>query len=179
MYANPKARKVSPEELVKAQATWRNFLTKLLAVIRSDSEQFRAKNGVLDTERNFGHALIQLSVSEEAYGDAQLISEIHQVQSSAIMFCFSFFSSPVMSSFTRCFRTSLRVCICVCVCKLCIHLYPVCVTVSRTCHTTLYTVSCLSALCLHLHCRCCVTAMRPLRALCLGCSTRSTATLRY
>lgn len=87
MYANPNARKVSPEELVKAQATWRNFLTKLLAVIRSDSEQFRAKNGVLDTERNFGHALIQLSVSEEAYGDAQLISEIHQVQSHFVVIC--------------------------------------------------------------------------------------------
>ena len=87
MYANPNARKVSPEELVKAQATWRNFLTKLLAVIRSDSEQFRAKNGVLDTERNFGHALIQLSVSEEAYGDAQLISEIHQVTLCNDTFC--------------------------------------------------------------------------------------------
>ena len=89
-YANPNARKVSPEELTKAQATWRNFLTKLLAVIRSDSEQFRAKNGVLDTERNFGHALIQLSVSEEAYGDAQLISEIHQVLIRSIVSRFHF-----------------------------------------------------------------------------------------
>lgn len=79
MYADSKARVVSTEELKEAQSTWRSFLAKLLAVIRSDSEQYRAKNGALDTERNFGHALIQLSVSEEAYGDAQLTSEIHQV----------------------------------------------------------------------------------------------------
>jgi hypothetical protein len=51
----------------------------MLSIIRSDSEQYRLKNGALDGDRNFGHALIQLSFSEEAYGDAQLISEIHQV----------------------------------------------------------------------------------------------------
>jgi cytochrome P450 len=79
IYANPTARKVSQEELNLAQTTWKNFLAKLLGVIRSDSEQYLTKNGQLDYENNFGHALIQLSVSEEAYGDAQLISEIHQV----------------------------------------------------------------------------------------------------
>ena len=79
IYANLQERKVSAEELTDAQATWRAFLAKLLAVVRSDSEQYRAKNGALDTERNFGHALIQLSVTDETYGDAQLTSEIHQV----------------------------------------------------------------------------------------------------
>ena len=80
IYANLSERKVSPEELKEAQSIWRTFLTKLLAVIRSDSELFRAKNGALDIEKNFGHALIQLSVTEDTYGDAQLISEIHQVR---------------------------------------------------------------------------------------------------
>ena len=79
MYANPQARKVSTEELKEAQAIWRNFLTKLLGVIRTESEQYKVKNGALDTEKNFGHALIQLSESDETYGDAQLVSEIHQV----------------------------------------------------------------------------------------------------
>ena len=79
MYANPQARKVSNEELKEAQATWRNFLTKLLEVIRSESEQFKVKNGALDTEKNFGHALIHLNETNEEYKDAQLISEIHQV----------------------------------------------------------------------------------------------------
>lgn len=79
IYANLQERKVSAEELTNAQVTWRTFLAKLLAVIRSDSEQYRAKNGALDIERNFGHALIQLSVTDETYGDAQLTSEIHQV----------------------------------------------------------------------------------------------------
>jgi cytochrome P450 len=79
IYASATARKVPQDELLEARATWRAFLVKMLALIRSDSEQFRAKNGELDVEHNFGHALIQLSVSEEAYGDAQLLSEIHQV----------------------------------------------------------------------------------------------------
>ena len=39
-------------------------MVKMLALIRSDSEQYRAKNGSLDVEHNLGHALIQLSVSE-------------------------------------------------------------------------------------------------------------------
>jgi cytochrome P450 len=79
IYANANARKVPPEEIAEAKAFWKGFLNKLLAVIRTDSEQYRSKHGELDTERNFGHALIQLSVTEEAYGDAQLISEIHQI----------------------------------------------------------------------------------------------------
>lgn len=79
MYANPQARKVSNEELKEAQATWRNFLTKLLGVIRSESEQYKVSNGSLDIEKNFGHALIHLSETSEEYGDAQLVSEIHQV----------------------------------------------------------------------------------------------------
>jgi cytochrome P450 len=79
IYANTSVRKVTPDELNAAQATWKNFLVKMLSIIRSDSEQYRLKNGALDGDRNFGHALIQLSFSEEAYGDAQLTSEIHQV----------------------------------------------------------------------------------------------------
>lgn len=79
MYANPQARKVSNEELKEAQAIWRNFLTKLLGVIRSESEQYKVSNGSLDVEKNFGHALIHLSETSEEYGDAQLVSEIHQV----------------------------------------------------------------------------------------------------
>jgi hypothetical protein len=79
MYANTQARKVSDEEMKEAQATWRNFLNKLLGVIKSESEQYKAKNGSLNVEKNFGHALIQLSESSEEYGDAQLVSEIHQV----------------------------------------------------------------------------------------------------
>ena len=150
MYANPNARKVSPEELVKAQATWRNFLTKLLAVIRSDSEQFRAKNGVLDTERNFGHALIQLSVSEEAYGDAQLISEIHQVQSHFNSFCLCFFSSPAMSSSTRCFRTYM--CMSICVCAL--HTLISCMCPNSLYLTPITLHSARSPLHLHFVCSC-------------------------
>ena len=79
LYANPNARKVPAEEVSTAKSFWKSFLNKLLAIIRTDSEQYRARHGELDVERNFGHALIQLSVTEESYGDAQLLSEIHQV----------------------------------------------------------------------------------------------------
>ena len=75
VYANPNVRKVSPEEIAGAKNVWRQFLTKILNLIKTDAEVYKVfiqggisfiliyyilklSNGSLDVKNNFGHALV-------------------------------------------------------------------------------------------------------------------------
>lgn len=80
IYASKNARKIPKEELVAAQNDWREVLRTLLRHIRAAAIEFKAAHGHLDSARNLGHALVELSESQEiTYGESELLCEIHQV----------------------------------------------------------------------------------------------------
>eukprot|EP01036_Dinobryon_divergens_P044954 gene44954-60005_t len=75
----PGVRKVPPEEIAAAKNAWKAFLDKIVAVQRSEAEQFRSKHGALDPSRNFGHALLTMSENDEKFTAAHIQAEVHQV----------------------------------------------------------------------------------------------------
>lgn len=80
LYANPNARKIPAAELQQVQADWKDFLVKLVSVIRSDAETFKSQHGELLVASNVGHALVHLAdTSEGAYGDNEMKADVHQL----------------------------------------------------------------------------------------------------
>lgn len=74
MFADPKARLVSPAELAAAQEDWRHLLRTLLAHIKSTS------NTSADPSSSVGAALLKLAAeNQEQVSDVHLMCEIHQI----------------------------------------------------------------------------------------------------
>ena len=90
IYKTPGARSVTSEERNTANADWKAFLLKLVAHIKAETASAETA-GTLDTERNFAHAIIQLSKEhatqsqmsggddDDVYDDAAILSEVHQI----------------------------------------------------------------------------------------------------
>lgn len=74
VYPSPNARKVPPEELVEAKASWRAVLNKL-----KDHAKESAKKGKGKGATNYNQALVNMSEAHEDFNDPEMLSEIHQV----------------------------------------------------------------------------------------------------
>lgn len=79
IYANPKARKYSQEDLKLVGSDWRMYLTKMLRSCQAECKEYKSKHGELDVKNKFSHALIHLSEIDASYGEPELLAEIHQV----------------------------------------------------------------------------------------------------
>jgi len=74
MFADPKARPVSPAELAAAQEDWRHLLRTLLTHIKATA------SASADPSSSVGAALLKLAAdNQEDVGDAHLLCEIHQI----------------------------------------------------------------------------------------------------
>ena len=82
LYANPKARKVSPEEEAEAKATWKNFIKKCLSVLMTEVD-----SNVSGRHVTFGKALRAFAeaAAKEEDGDTAdsvqniMLCEVHQI----------------------------------------------------------------------------------------------------
>lgn len=82
MYANPKARKISPEEEAEAKATWKSFINKCLSVLMTEVDSNRSGKHV-----TFGKALkafAEAAAKKEGGDQAQnaqniMLCEVHQI----------------------------------------------------------------------------------------------------
>lgn len=80
VYYYPDARKVPQEEADIAKASFRGYISKLVNVIKTESEQYKVNNGQLNVNDNFGHALIDLASKHgEAFGEKEINAEVSQV----------------------------------------------------------------------------------------------------
>ena len=61
IYANPKVRKYTPQEITAVTTDWRNFITKLTKNAQAITEEYKTKHNDLDHMNNFNHALIHLA----------------------------------------------------------------------------------------------------------------------
>jgi cytochrome P450 len=78
IYADPNARTVAPEELHDAKHKWKNYIQKMKTKCIEDADTYMAShNGDLNLDK-FSHGLKKMSM-DEAYTDAHVASDIHQV----------------------------------------------------------------------------------------------------
>lgn len=95
------AIKIDPEALAAAKANWKSFLLKILEFIKLESVEFmqRTRGDELDTRGKLSHAIVSMindKMSCTEFGDANAISEIHQIlkhghESIAATLCWSFY----------------------------------------------------------------------------------------
>lgn len=86
IYANPKVKKYTTQEITAVTTDWRNFITKLSKHAKTKSEEYKTQHGKeLDVTNNFNHALIDLSeknaskITKTPFSENELFAEIHQV----------------------------------------------------------------------------------------------------
>jgi len=70
IYVLPNARKITPDELTEARATWRSFLLKLTDIIKTSNETKQSNSLVLG---------IIAVVEAEGNGDKGIVGEVHQL----------------------------------------------------------------------------------------------------